>query len=191
MLVNVGQNAVKCLHTYEMLSELFSQHNSFICQHTASHWIDMCLVSFYIKISVLQNSSNYTPFLSIFKTIAYYKGIHPFNANVNSMLCIIVKFCNFARKLRNDTYTATTKQTLCGNLVKFPCLSPQCDRPQIEQMGFNSQQGHSYQFSYISFKMTTISPLTNGYTLLFCRLRQMECEATHASLSTSRITVMS
>jgi len=143
-LVNVGQNAVKCLHACEMLSELFSQHNSFICQHTASHWIDMCLVFVYIKISVLQNSSNYTPFLFIFKTTAYYKGIHPFNADVNSMLCIIVKFYNSARKSRNDTYTATTKQTLCGNPAKFPCLSPQCDRLWIQQMGFNSQQEQSY-----------------------------------------------
>ena len=83
MLVNVGQNAVKCLHACEMLSDLlFSQHNSFICQHTASHWTDMCLVSFYIKISILQNGSNYTPSLSIRKTTAYYKGIHPFNASV-------------------------------------------------------------------------------------------------------------
>lgn len=125
MLVNVGQKAVKYLHTFEMLSELlFSQYNSFICQHTASHWTDMCLVSFYINISILQNSSNYTPSLPIRKTTAYYKGIHPFNANVNSMLCIMVKFCTSARKLRNDTYTATTKQTSCGNPVKLPHLSP-------------------------------------------------------------------
>lgn len=128
-----------------MLSDhLFSQHNSFICQHTANHWFDMCLVSFYIKISVLQNSSNYTPFLSIFKTPAHYKGIRPFNATVNSMLCITVKFCNSARKLRNDTYTAPTKQTLRGNPVKLPRLSPQCDRLSIQWMGFNSQQEHSY-----------------------------------------------
>jgi len=113
-------------------------------QHTASHWIDMCLVSFYIKISIIQNSSNYTPFLTIFKTTAYYKGIHPFNANVNSMLCIAVKFCNSARKLRNDTHTATTQQTLHGDPVKLPRLGPQCERLWIQQMGFNSQQEHSY-----------------------------------------------
>lgn len=31
MLVNVGQNAVKCLHAWDMLPDLFSQHNTFIC----------------------------------------------------------------------------------------------------------------------------------------------------------------
>jgi hypothetical protein len=62
MLVNIGQNNEKCLQACEMLSDIFSQQNSFICQHTASQWIDMCLVSFYIKIVVLQTAVITLPF---------------------------------------------------------------------------------------------------------------------------------
>jgi hypothetical protein len=60
-LTNVGQNAEKCLHTWETLLEVFLQNDSFICRHIASRWLT-CAIFFVQKFQYFTTAVTTRPF---------------------------------------------------------------------------------------------------------------------------------